>query len=103
MDVNKLKIKGENLRNGSGLHTKKVSFSVCMSILRPMKTYAAFLDMLILYFLALAVHFSVNDNYIVDDVSERRGALHINIISWQTFFVVASFCVFLRYIARKVQ
>jgi hypothetical protein len=25
------------------------------------------------------------------------------VISWQTFFVVAGFCVFLRYIARKLQ
>ena len=68
-----------------------------------MKTYAAFLDMLTLYFLTLAIHFSVNDDYIVDDVSGRRGALHIKIISWQTFFVVAAFCMFLRYIARKVR
>jgi hypothetical protein len=66
-----------------------------------MKTYTAFLDMLILFFLSLAVHFSVSDNYIVDDVSRRRGALHVSIISWQTFFVVASFCVFLRYIAEN--
>lgn len=66
-----------------------------------MKTYTAVLDMLIIVFLVLAVHFNVNDNYIVDDVSRRRGALHIVIISWQTFFVIASFCVFLRYIAEK--
>jgi len=67
-----------------------------------MKTYAACLDMLILLFLVLAIHFSVNDDYIVDDVSRRRGALHIMIISWQTFFVVAGFCLFLRYIAERV-
>jgi hypothetical protein len=66
-----------------------------------MKTYTAVLDMLIMLFLVLAVHFNVNDNYIVDDVSRRRGALHIVIISWQTFFVIATFCVFLRYIAEK--
>jgi hypothetical protein len=68
-----------------------------------MKTYTAFLDMLILLFLLLAVHFNVNDNYIIDDVKGRRGALHIVIINWQTFFVVAVFCLFLRYIARKLQ
>ena len=68
-----------------------------------MKTYALFLDILILLFIILAIHFNVNDDYIVDDISGRRGALHVMIISWQTFFVVAAFCVFLRYIARKVQ
>ena len=68
-----------------------------------MKTYTAFLDMLVLFFIILAIQFNTNGNYIVDDVSERRGALHIVIISWQTFTVVAIFCVFLRYIARKLQ
>lgn len=68
-----------------------------------MKTYAALLDILILLFIALAIHFNVHDDYIIDDVSRRRGALHIMVISWQTFFVVAVFCVFLRYVARRIQ
>ncbi len=68
-----------------------------------MKTYAACLDMLTMLFIILAIRFHVEGNYIVDDVTGRRGALHIVIISWQTFFVIAGFCVFLRYIARKVQ
>ena len=79
------------------------SFTVFMSIPNPMKTYTAFLDMLILLFFALAIHFHLSDNYIVDDITGRRGALHIVIISWQTFVVVACFCLFLRFIARKVQ
>lgn len=68
-----------------------------------MKTYTACLDMLILLFLALAIHFQLSDNYIVEDVHGRRGVLHVRVITWQTFFVVATFCIFLRYVARKVQ
>lgn len=68
-----------------------------------MKTYTSFLDMLVLFFLILAIQFHFNGNYIVDDITGRRGALHIVIISWQTFLVVAVFCLFLRYIARKLQ
>ena len=54
-------------------------------------------------FLALAIHFQLSDNYIVEDVHGRRGVLHVRVITWQTFFVVATFCIFLRYVARKVQ
>jgi hypothetical protein len=68
-----------------------------------MKTYTAFLDMLILSFLILAINFNLTDNCITDSVTGRRGGIRIMIISWQTFFVVASFCVFLRYIARNVR
>lgn len=68
-----------------------------------MKAYTAFLDMLILLFLILALNFSLTGNYITDDITGRRGKIHIMIISWQTFFVAASFCMFLRYIARKIQ
>jgi hypothetical protein len=64
-----------------------------------MKAYTAFLDMLILLFLLLAIHFNVTDNYITNPTTGRRGVVSIMIISWQTFFVAASFCVFLRYIA----
>jgi hypothetical protein len=67
-----------------------------------MKAYTAFLDMLILLFLLLAIHFNVTDNYIADASVGRRGAVSIKVISWQTFFVAASFCVFLRYIAETI-
>lgn len=68
-----------------------------------MKTYTAFLDMLIMSFIVLAINFNLTDHYITDVDNNRRGVLHIVVISWQTFFVVASFCVFLRYIARNVR
>jgi hypothetical protein len=67
-----------------------------------MNTYAAFLDVLTLLFLTLAIHFYLNGEYIVDDVTGRRGALHITIITWQTLLVAAAFCRFLRYIAAEV-
>ena len=68
-----------------------------------MKTYTAFLDMLIITFLVLAIYFNLTGNYITDSPSGRRGVVSIMVISWQTFFIVASFCVFLRYIAQKVR
>lgn len=67
-----------------------------------MKTYTAFLDMLILYFLVQALNFNLTGNYINNSGTGRRGVVSIMIISWQTFFVAASFCVFLRYIARSL-
>jgi hypothetical protein len=67
-----------------------------------MKAYTAFLDMLTIFFLVLAIHFLLTGNYITGPVEGRRGAVSIIIISWQTFFAVACFCVFLRYIARRI-
>jgi hypothetical protein len=67
-----------------------------------MKAYTAFLDMLTIFFLVLAINFNLTGDHITGPVGERRGAVSIMVISWQTFFAVAGFCVFLRYIARKV-
>lgn len=67
-----------------------------------MKAYTALLDMLTIYFIVLAINFNLTGDYITGPVGVRRGAVSIVIISWQTFFAVAGFCVFLRYIARKV-
>ncbi|MBO9571502.1 MAG: hypothetical protein J7497_04755 [Chitinophagaceae bacterium] len=62
-----------------------------------MKTYIRFLDMLILSLLVLAVHFQLTDDFIPDS-GHRRGMIKMVIISWQTLFFFASFCVFLRYV-----
>ena len=67
-----------------------------------MKAYTALLDMLTIYFIVLAITFNVTDDYITGPSDVRRGAVSIFIISCQTFFAVAGFCVFLRYIARKI-
>ena len=40
-----------------------------------MKTYTAFLDMLILYLLVQAVNFNLTGNYINNSATGRRGAL----------------------------
>jgi hypothetical protein len=67
-----------------------------------MKAYTAFLDMLTMFFLVLAINFHLTGDYITGPVEGRRGAVSIMIISWQTFFAAACFCMFLRYIARKI-
>jgi len=64
-----------------------------------MKTYTLVLDMLILSLLALSLHFLRTDYSITDSFVSRRGVVHTTIITWQSLFAVASFCLFLRYIA----
>jgi hypothetical protein len=68
-----------------------------------MKTYIRFLDTLILSFLILAIHFNLHDNVIINQPPNRRGAVTMMIISWQTLLGLASFCVFLRYVVRRVR
>jgi hypothetical protein len=68
-----------------------------------MKTYTLFLDILIMSLLALAVHFYITDDIIVKSRITRSGFERTMIISWQSLFVIASFCVFLRYIVRNVR
>ncbi|MBA4166024.1 MAG: hypothetical protein H0X41_00495 [Chitinophagaceae bacterium] len=68
-----------------------------------MKTYTLFLDVIIMSLLLLAVQFNLSDNTITDVATGRRGTIHMMVISWQTLFFLASFCVLLRYIARNVR
>lgn len=68
-----------------------------------MKTYTLVLDMLILSLLTLSVHFLLTDYSITDSVTTRRGMVHTTIITWQSLFAVASFCLLLRYIAQKLR
>lgn len=67
-----------------------------------LKTYTLFLDMLILSLLMLTIHFNITDNAITHSFTSRTGTIRTIIICWQSLFLVASFCVFLRYIARNV-
>jgi hypothetical protein len=66
-------------------------------------TYTLMLDMLILSLLALAINFNLTDNEITNSIASRRGTIRTMVISWQSLLVLASFCVFLRYIARNVK
>lgn len=68
-----------------------------------MKTYTLLLDFLILCLLTLAIYFQVTDVAMTNAVPGPRGSIRTLIICWQTFFAVASFCIFLRYIARNVR
>ena len=68
-----------------------------------MKTYALFLDMLILSLLFLSIDFYVFDNVIINSSHNRRGVVTPMIISWQSLLGIASFCVLLRYIVRNVR
>lgn len=62
-----------------------------------MKTYILFLDMLIMSLLVLAIYFQQTDDFIPDS-GNRRGMIKMVIISWQTLFFFATFCLFLRYV-----
>jgi len=66
-----------------------------------MKTYTLLLDILILSLLALSIGFLLTDSSIVDSGANRRGIIRTMVISWQSLLFFASFCVFLRYIARN--
>jgi hypothetical protein len=68
-----------------------------------MKAYTQLLDILILSLLALSIGFLLTNNSITDSFTGRRGVIRTMIISWQTLLFVASFCVFLRYVARNIR
>lgn len=67
-----------------------------------MKAYTLLLDIIILSLMILALSFSVTDEYITDSVISRRGAIRTFVICWQSLLMLAAFCIFLRYIARRV-
>ena len=67
-----------------------------------MKTYTQFLDILIVCLLILAIQFNLSDNSITNSLAGRRGEVRMMIITWQTLLFMASFCVFLRYIALNI-
>ena len=66
-----------------------------------MKTYTFFLDLIIFALLVLAVHFRLFDSAITESHISRGGITRTTIISWQSLLLIATFCVFLRYIAQK--
>ena len=67
-----------------------------------MKTYTLFLDITILSLLVLAVYFQFTDYTLTDMATGRRGLLRMMVVTWQSLFVIATFCVFLRYVAGKM-
>ena len=68
-----------------------------------MKTYTLFLDVLIMSLLVLAVQFYITDEVIIKASTTRSGFTRTMIVSWQSLFVIASFCVLLRYIVRNTR
>ncbi len=67
------------------------------------RTYTLMLDMMILSLLVLAVYFNITEHSITDSFTSRSGNTRTLTVTWQSLLFVASFCVFLRYIARNVR
>jgi hypothetical protein len=59
--------------------------------------------MVIVSMLVLSISFSITDYSIANSHISRSGLTRTTFICWQSLFLVASFCVFLRYIARNVK